>query len=152
MCEIILARALSLSALDIVLFNVGRQFILSLMPLTHNTNGSVAFLERWKELSPLVTVHQTLATVKETPYTLGHRLWSILPLWKFWAAQNIASGEIGSIVRSGKVYRRYNNAKAKFLHRWTQVRGRWGPKDHRWNLERWTTAIWSTGDLTLHKL
>jgi len=82
-------------------------------PRSHRTNGVVAFPERWK--SPLVTVQQTLATVKETPYTLGHRLWSLLPLRKFLATQNIANGEKGSIFRSGKVHRRYNNAKSTFV-------------------------------------
>ena len=74
-------------------------------PRSHRTNFAGGFLEQWKK-SPLVTVQQTLVTVKETPYTLGHRLWSLLPLRQFWAAQNIASGEVGKIFRSGNVHQR----------------------------------------------
>jgi len=69
-------------------------------------------LERWQSLSPLVTVQQTLTTVKETPYTLGHRLLSLLPLRKFWAAQNIAKYFVPSPYRS-------RNATTTFV-RWEQ--------------------------------
>ena len=55
-----------------------------------------------------------LATVKETPYKLGYHLWSLLTLRKFWAAQNIASGEEGAIFRLDKVHYRSYNAHSKF--------------------------------------
>ena len=86
---------------------------------SHRQNFAWAVLERWKKSSPLqersrpfTIVKQKLATVKATLYMLGHRWWSLLPLWKFWAAQNIASGEERSIFRSSKVHHRYTNAQA----------------------------------------
>ena len=89
--------------------------------------------------------------LKETPYTLGHRLWSLLPLWKFWAAQNIASGEKGSIFRSGKVHRRYNNAKSKcgtarltFVDAWSAR-----PTQKSWTLDH---RCMLCPDYMLHKL
>ena len=93
-----------------------------------------------KNSSSLVTVQQTLATVKETSSTLGHRLWSLLPHWKCWAAQNIASGEEGAIFHSGKVHHRSCNAQSKFGTARRKFVWRFGPLGQRRNLERWTTA------------
>jgi len=77
--------------------------------------------------SQLVTVQQTLAIIKETPDTLDHRLWTLLPLQKFWGAQNISSGEKGSF----KVHRRYNSANASS---WA-LKSAWPTQ----KFERWTT-------------
>jgi len=62
-------------------------------PRSYRTNVAAAFLERWKKLNTARYRSTTLATVKETPYTLGNLLWSLLSLRKFWAAQKIASGK-----------------------------------------------------------
>jgi hypothetical protein len=55
------------------------------------------FLERsssgGKPPSSLVTVHQKLVPFKVPSYTLGDRLWSLLPLRKFLATQIITSDE-----------------------------------------------------------
>jgi len=102
-----------------------------LKPRSHRTNGAVAFLELWKCSSPLVTIQQTLATVKETPYTHGQRLWSLLPLRTFFTAQNIANGKKGPIFCSGKVHRRSYTAKSPLdASSWTLGSTRPTPKSH----------------------
>jgi len=50
-------------------------------PRSHRANSAKAFLEKWKN---------TLAPFHETPFTLGHRLWSLLTIQKFWDAQKMA--------------------------------------------------------------
>jgi len=60
---------------------------------------SLPFNRRW---SPL------------TPYTLGHRLWSFLPLHSFELHTNIASGEEGVIFRSSKVHHWSFNVQSEF--------------------------------------
>ena len=63
---------------------------------------------------PFTTVHHRLTTVRATPYTLGHRSCSLLPLRKFWTGQNIGSGYERLIFRYGKVHNRSNNAQSPF--------------------------------------
>jgi len=103
-----------------------------LSPRSHRTNGACS--------DPgAVSVQQTFATVKETPYTLGQRVWSRLLLRNFWDAHYIASVEKVSIFLSGKVHRRYNKAKWKFgtnvsldASSWTLGSAR--PKQKSWML------------------
>jgi len=87
-----------------------------LKPRSHRANSAEAFLERWKK---------TLVPFHVTPYTLGHRLWSLLPIQKRWDAQTIAvrksnfsPGKFNHCSYSAES--KFGIARCKFLDSWVR--------------------------------
>jgi len=133
------------------------------VPWSNTTKGNTFYVETLvppherccsvpRAVKKLITAcYRSTNVGQETPYTLGHRLWSLLPFRKILAAHNIASDEKRYIFRSGKVHRRYNNAEStlcttrrKFVDSWVRnarhlkrwgiaaLPGRWLNVAHTW--------------------